>query len=239
MAMVFAQTTGIEVRIIDYLEDTGQGLAHYAKRLAERSYRYQEHILPHDAEQRELGTGKTRLEMLRAMSLGALRVLPNLPITDGIEQARQLLARAYIDQDRCRPLLKSLEHYRTDWLESRKTFALRPHYDWASAGADAFRYLALGLRTTTLRPPPPGECALRELQLHHPRPRRRRPRAGLGPAVTPLWRPASWHLAIPSTAPPKRAALLVVCLAPRKRETLTRSTSHPASVEEAPILLRL
>jgi hypothetical protein len=48
------------------------------------------------------------------MSLGALRVLPNLPSTDGIEQARQLLARAYIDQDRCRPLLKSLEHYRTD-----------------------------------------------------------------------------------------------------------------------------
>jgi hypothetical protein len=28
-----------------------------------------------------------------------------------------------------------------------------PH--WASAGADAFRYLALGLRITTLRPRPP------------------------------------------------------------------------------------
>ena len=55
MAIVFAQTTGIEVRIIDYLEDTGQGLAHYAKRLAEKSYRYTEHISPHDAEQRELG----------------------------------------------------------------------------------------------------------------------------------------------------------------------------------------
>jgi hypothetical protein len=32
---------------------------------------------------------------------------------------------------------------------------LRPRHDWASAGADAFRYLALGLRTTTLRPRPP------------------------------------------------------------------------------------
>jgi phage terminase large subunit len=93
--------------------------------------------------------------MLRTMSLGALRVLPNLPVTDGIEQARQLLARAYFDRDRCRPLLKSLEHYRTDWIESRKAFALRPRHDWASAGADAFRYLALGLRTTMLRPRPP------------------------------------------------------------------------------------
>jgi phage terminase large subunit len=126
MAIVFAQTTGIEVRIIDYLENTGQGLAYYAKRLGEKSYRYTEHILPHDADQREVGPGKTRLETLRAMSFRALRVLPNLPITDGIEQARQLLARAYFDRDRCRPLLKSLEHYRTDWLESRRTFALRP-----------------------------------------------------------------------------------------------------------------
>jgi hypothetical protein len=33
-----------------------------------------------------VGTGDTRLETLRAMSLGALRVLPNLPISDGIEQ---------------------------------------------------------------------------------------------------------------------------------------------------------
>jgi hypothetical protein len=35
MAIVFAQMIGIEVQIIDYLEDTGQGLAYYAKRLGE------------------------------------------------------------------------------------------------------------------------------------------------------------------------------------------------------------
>jgi phage terminase large subunit len=181
VAIVFAQTTGIEVRIIDYLEDTGQGLAYYAKRLGEKSYRYTEHILPHDADQREVGTGKMRLETLCAMSLGALRVLPNLPITDGIEQARQLLTRAYFDRDRCRPLLKSLEHYRTDWIESRKTFTLRPRHDWASAGADAFRYLALGCepqpfapgRPLTASPPQRHDIALGTAAVapgppHHP-----------------------------------------------------------------------
>jgi hypothetical protein len=39
---------------------------------------------------------------------------------------------------------------------------------------------------------------------------RRRPRPGRELAVSLFWRPASWHLAIPSTAPPKRAALFVV-----------------------------
>jgi hypothetical protein len=29
------------------------------------------------------------------------------------------------------------------------------HHDWASAGTDAFGYLALGQRTMTLRPRPP------------------------------------------------------------------------------------
>jgi phage terminase large subunit len=107
-AIVFAQVSGTEVRIIDYLEQSGEGLDYYAKRLQEKRYRYAEHLLPHDADHRELGTGKSRAEVLR-------------------------------------PLLRALESYRKDWDEGKKTFAVRPRHDWASHGADAFRYLALGL----------------------------------------------------------------------------------------------
>ncbi|MCI0546929.1 MAG: terminase large subunit [Candidatus Rokubacteria bacterium] len=153
-AIVFAQVSGIEVRIIDYLEQSGEGFAYYAKRLGEQRYRYAEHLLPHDADVRELGTGKSRAEALRAFGLSPVRVLPQLPVADGVEQVRMLLPRCYFDQDRCRPLLRALESYRKDWDEEKKTFALKPRHDWASHGADAFRYLAVGLRPTQLSPRP-------------------------------------------------------------------------------------
>jgi hypothetical protein len=44
--------------------------------------------------------------------------------------------------------------YRKDWHEEKKTFAVRPRHDWASHGADAFRYLAVGVRPTQLAPRP-------------------------------------------------------------------------------------
>ena len=47
-------------------------------------------------------------------------------------------------------MLRALESYRNDWDEARKTFALRPRHDWASHAADAFRYLAVGLRAKPL-----------------------------------------------------------------------------------------
>jgi hypothetical protein len=66
------------------------------------------------------------------------------------------------------------------------------------AGADTFRYLALGLRTMTLRP---GRCArvAALLRLHR-----------LG-AMTSRWILAPrWYLAVPTTAPPMRAPLFLV-----------------------------
>jgi phage terminase large subunit len=153
-AIVFAQAHDREVRLIDYYEATGQGLAHYAKVLAEKPYRYREHLLPHDARVRDLGSGKSRVEMLTALGLTPIRVLSNLPVMDGINAVRLLLPRCYADRDRCRPLVRALEHYAAAWDEATKTFAPRPRHDWASHGADAVRYLAQGL--PGVRPPAPG-----------------------------------------------------------------------------------
>jgi phage terminase large subunit len=103
----------------------------------------------------ELGAGKSRAAVLRALGLSSVRVLSaQRSVADGIEQVRQLLPKCYFDEDRCRPLLRALEHYRKDWDEEKKTFAIRPRHDWASHGADAFRYLAVRLRPTSLAPRP-------------------------------------------------------------------------------------
>ena len=47
-AIWFGQFVGQEVRIIDYYENSGVGLDHYAKVLLDKEYQYEQHILPHD-----------------------------------------------------------------------------------------------------------------------------------------------------------------------------------------------
>jgi hypothetical protein len=41
--------------------------------------------------------------------------------------------------------------YRRVWDDKRKVFQSQPLHDWASNGADAFRYLAVGHKTATVR----------------------------------------------------------------------------------------
>src|SRR5262249_61587644 len=66
-AIWFCQQVGNEVRLIDYHENSGVGLSHYAGVLLERKqcgWAFSEHLLPHDASVRELGTGRSRVETL-------------------------------------------------------------------------------------------------------------------------------------------------------------------------------
>jgi phage terminase large subunit len=93
----------------------------------------------------ELGGGKTRVETLQSLGLRP-RVLPQHERMDGINEVRKLLPRCWFDADTCKPGLEALRTYRREWDERRKCFHDRPLHDWSSAAADAFRYLAMGLR---------------------------------------------------------------------------------------------
>ena len=147
-AIWFAQQVGNEVRIIDFIENSGVALSWYAAEIHERRQRgwvFAEHLLPHDAEARELGTGKSRMETLDGLGIRG-KLLPADKVDDGISAARMLLPRCWFDAERCRRGLEALRQYRTEWDDKRKVFRDRPLHDWTSHAADAFRYLAMGLR---------------------------------------------------------------------------------------------
>ncbi|MGH6931454.1 MAG: hypothetical protein ACREEE_03360, partial [Dongiaceae bacterium] len=151
-AIWFCQRVGGEVRLIDYHEASGAGLEHYAAVLRGKGYGYGEHLLPHDTHARELGSGKSRVEILVGLGFRP-RVLPAGKLEDGIEQARLLLKRCWFDADKCGRGLEALRHYRADWDQRLQAPRPRPRHDWASHGADAFRYLAMGLRPESGTPP--------------------------------------------------------------------------------------
>jgi phage terminase large subunit len=139
-----AQLVGTEVRLIDYYENHGVGLDHYVKWIKDNDYLKSEHILPHDVRVRELGTGKSRLEMLEESGL-EVKIAPRMGLDDGIQAVRRLLPRCWFNVPQVQTGLNCLRNYRRDYDEKRKIFYERPLHDWSSHGSDSFRYLALGL----------------------------------------------------------------------------------------------
>lgn len=148
-AIWFAQYVGQEIRIIDYYESSGVGLDHYAKVLNQRGYVYEQHILPHDVQVKELGSGKSRLETLGSLGINNIEIAPKLSVDDGIQAARSMLNRCWFDGDNCERGVEALLQYRREFDEKLKTWRGRPLHDWTSHGADAFRYLAVGYKPAT------------------------------------------------------------------------------------------
>ena len=146
-AIWIAQVAGQEVRLLDYIENHGQGLDWYVRELKSRNWEKAENLLPHDVEVRELGTGRSRLEMLREAGLDCT-VLPRLPVDDGIAAVRRLLPRCWFDP-KTKQGLDCLRNYRREYDEKRNVFFDKPLHDWASHGSDAFRYLAVGMNQTS------------------------------------------------------------------------------------------
>jgi hypothetical protein len=143
-AIWFAQRIGGEVHLIDCYESSGQDLGHYVKYLTEKPYVYAGHIVPHDAQAKELGTGKSRLEVLESLGLRNVRVAVRHRVEDGINAARVLFPRCYFDSKKCANGIEALTLYRSNYNEKLEALTAQPVHDWTSHFADAFRYLAQG-----------------------------------------------------------------------------------------------
>lgn len=159
------QVVGAQVFILDCYTASGVGLDHYAdvceKRRLEHGWKQGVDFVPHDAKVKEWGTGRTRVETMRSYGLRP-ELVHNASKLDGINAARETLARC-VFHPRCESVgLAALEQYRREWDDDKKAFKASEVHDWTSHLADAFRYLAMGWRfvpePVVEKPdiPPPG-----------------------------------------------------------------------------------
>jgi len=142
-AIWVAQVVGKEIRLVDFYENHSQGLDTYVTWLRDNGWSDATQLLPHDVVVRELGTGKSRQEMLEEAGL-EITVVKKLPIADGIQAVRRLLPRCWFDKN-VKQGLDALRNYRRNYDEKRNVFFDTPLHDWCSHASDAFRYLAVGL----------------------------------------------------------------------------------------------
>ena len=142
-AIWFFQFFGKEIRVIDYYQNDGEGLAHYVSVLREKGYRYGRHFAPHDIEVRELGSGLSRRDSARGMGLDLETVPTNRDVPGGIENVRQMLDHCFFDDSRTEEGRKCLENYRREWDDKHGVYRDKPLHDQNSHGADAFRTMAV------------------------------------------------------------------------------------------------
>ena len=140
----FAQRIGKEYHIIDYLADAGKGLDFYVKALQLRGYQYLGHIFPHDVRARELGTGRSRFEVLEQLGI-EVTICRDHAIEDGVAAVRSLLPSCWFDETLCAPGLTGLKGYQAAPATNLGTTHARPLHNWASHPSDSFRYLAVGI----------------------------------------------------------------------------------------------
>ena len=143
-AIWWYQLIGKEIHLIDYYENSGEELGHYISMLHNKGYNYTTIYLPHDAKQRELQTGKTRVEFFEQNGFHNIEVLRptnfNLGDDDINLIARPAFSRVWIDREKCQRGLECLRAYHYEYDEKNKLLKSRPEHDWSSHASSAFIY---------------------------------------------------------------------------------------------------
>ena len=128
-AIWFAQVIGREVRLIDYYEASGVDLGHYVQGARTTGPMSMPAISCRTTRRRsELGTGKSRLEVLQSLGLKNITVAPLHRIEDGINAARVFIPKMLVRRGQMRA-----RHRRPEALPIR----LRREAQGAAAGPAA------------------------------------------------------------------------------------------------------
>jgi phage terminase large subunit len=163
MAIWFMQPSGKAFHFIDYYENTGYGLEHYAHILKDKGYNYGNHYMPHDANIREMTSSeiaRTRKQVAEQLGIRPIEVVSRVRNMDTlinvhIPACRNVLSRCWFDKEKCKIGISALENYRAEYDEEKKILSNKPLHNWSSHGSDAFRTFAVGYTVKAADPLPP------------------------------------------------------------------------------------
>jgi len=138
---------GGEVRIINYYENWDERASYYCDWLNKQGYSFGNHIFPHDARKRDIGTKTQYIEHIRPLLAGSFIILDikECDKLDGIQTVRSMLSRCVFDAEKTIKGLERLEAYKKQWDDRLGCYKNAPLHDSNSHAADSFRYLAVGL----------------------------------------------------------------------------------------------
>jgi phage terminase large subunit len=108
---------------------------------------------PPDVKVREAGAPGARTRFETLITLGRKPALvPDETLMDGINAGRKTIPLARFDKKHTAQGVECLRSFRTEWDEKARAFKKTPEHNWASHGADAWRYLSLSWRAPMREP---------------------------------------------------------------------------------------
>ena len=137
------QTVGAEIRAIGCRAYSSTGLPSIIADLQQLGYSWGSHYAPHDAQVRELGSGKSRMEIALALGM-RWTIAPQVGLQSGIDATRAMLSRVWFDAEACKDGIEALRLYRTEYDDERRVYSNAPLHNWCSDYADSARMFAVG-----------------------------------------------------------------------------------------------
>lgn len=155
------QTYKEQYRIISEFSDNGQDIKYYCDWIKEQPWfsNLVRVILPHDAEVRELTSGKTRTQVFEEELATdkdgnptniTIDVLPKTEsVNEDIEKVRQVIKHLWIHPS-CEYIKYCILNYKKEWDDRKEVWRNKPDHNEASNGAAAIRYMVLGATGGTI-----------------------------------------------------------------------------------------
>lgn len=148
-SILFAQKIGLEFHVIDAYQNQLQKLPFYIRILQDRGYVYGTDYLPHDGDTEMLHAASIK-KQLEATGRKVV-VLPRVQKKQlGINAARAIFNRLYVDEDKCQDFLQAIRRYRYD-IDDHGQWSKDPLHDDNSHFADALQTLGQSINTKDRR----------------------------------------------------------------------------------------
>jgi hypothetical protein len=152
------QHDGVRFRWIDYYENSGENIAHYAgiveEKRIERKFIYSTHYGPHDLRNRDWGstspTPKTLEDIAKEVGI-KFHVVDRVEDKEvSIEAARRAINTSFFCAEYTERLVECLDNYRKTWNKVTSQWSMVPFHNWASNAADAVQCGSMGVKPEAL-----------------------------------------------------------------------------------------
>ena len=148
-AIWFLQIVNGRRNLIDYYENTGKFVDHYAKILDDKKYNYGKVVLPHDGRSRSKVSGESYAKALQDLGYNVI-VNPRIAEKDiAINITADALPSFYIDEE-CKSGIEAIDHYRREYDEENRIYRQKPLHDWASHPCDSLGEMCKALKAGQL-----------------------------------------------------------------------------------------